>query len=198
MIHSTNVLQKMGFFQKLFGSRRSQSTPEYSQRDVEVIGDSAHRYVEIINESLQLANTSKNPETKISRLNVAKDKLDELKVLVDQYPFLDLTFLPQVESDIARLEAEFLSAGYKEIADGNSYGKTLEDEGRIDDAISQYESLVLRGTDTPFTYKRLAIIYRKSKRPQDEERVTRAALAAIDQDSTHLEWFRERLTKIKH
>lgn len=187
----------MGLFQKLFGSRRVQPTPEYSQRDIEVIGDSAHRHVDVINESLQLANTSKNPETKISRLRVAKEKIEELKGLVDLYPFLDLTFLPQVESDIARLEAEFLSAGYQEIADGNSHGKSLEDDGRIDDAITQYESLASRGTNTPFTYKRLAIIYRKRKCPQDEERVIQAALAALDQDSTHLVWFRERLTKIK-
>jgi hypothetical protein len=188
----------MGFFEKLFGSRRQQTTPQFTQRDIQVIGDSAHRYVEVINESLQLANTSKNPATKISRLNVAKVKLEELKVLVAQYPFLDLTFLPEVESDIAKLEVEFLGAGYKELAEGNSRGKELEGEGRIDEAITQYEALVSRGTDTPFTYKRLAILYKKRKSPQDEERVVQAAIAAIDQDSTHLKWFRERLTKIKY
>ena len=160
---------------------------------MQVIGDMALRYAEVINESLQIANTSKNPETKISRLGVAKAKLAEVKALAEEYPFLVLTTLTQVESDILMLEAEFLSAGYKELADGNSHGKELEDEGRIDEAITQYESLVTKGTDTPFTYRRLAIIYRKRKAPREEARVVKAAMCAIDRASPHYKWFRERL-----
>ena len=157
----------------------------------------AHRLVDVINESLQLSNTSKNPDTKISRLNVAKLKLEELKVMAEQYPFLELTTLPQVEASIARLEAKFLSAGYKEIAEGNANGKALEDEGRTEEAITIYESLIDRRTDTPFTYKRLAIIYKKKRSPSDEERIIKTAILVIDPDSTYLSWFQDRLEKIK-
>lgn len=187
----------MRFLEKLFGTRKTPATPRFSQGDMQVIGDMALRYADVINESLQIASTSKNPETKISRLGVAKAKLEELKVFAEDYPFLTLTSLTNVESDILMLETQFLSAGYKELAEGNSLGKELEDEGRIDEAITQYESLVTKGTDTPFTYRRLAIIYRKRKAPRDEARVVKAAMDAINPDSTHRKWFRERLTKIK-
>ena len=187
----------MGLFQKLFGSRQASTQPAYSRGDIKIIGDMASRLVDVINESLQLSNTSKNPDTKISRLNVAKLKLEELKVMVAQYSFLEFTTLPQVEASIAGLEAEFLSSGYKEIADGNTNGKALEDEGRIDEAIMIYESLVDRSTDTPFTYKRLAIIYKKKRSQDDEKRILKTAISAIDPDSTHLSWFQDRLTKMK-
>ena len=186
----------MGLFQKFFGSRQAPTQPIYSRGDMQIIGDMATRLVEVINESLQLSNTSKNPDTKISRLNVAKVKLEELKVIVIQYPFLEFTTLPEVEASIARLEAEFLSAGYKEIVDGNANGKSLEYEGRIDEAIKVYESLVDRCTNTPFTYKRLVVIYKKKQSPRDEERILKIAISAIDPDSTHLSWFQDRLAKM--
>ena len=53
----------------------------------------------------------------------------------------------------------------------NIEGRALERAGRIDEAISLYESGVARGTDTPATYKRLRILYRKLKRPDDAERI---------------------------
>jgi hypothetical protein len=53
----------------------------------------------------------------------------------------------------------------------NIEGRALEKAGRIDEAITLYESGVARGTDTPATYKRLRILYRKLKRPDDVERI---------------------------
>lgn len=55
----------------------------------------------------------------------------------------------------------------------NVEGRALEKAGRIDEAIVRYEYGVAGGTDTPFTYKRLRILYRKLKRPDDVERIRR-------------------------
>jgi hypothetical protein len=55
----------------------------------------------------------------------------------------------------------------------NIEGRALEKAGHIDEAIALYESGVARGTDTPATYTRLRILYRKSKRHEDVERIKR-------------------------
>ena len=55
----------------------------------------------------------------------------------------------------------------------NVEGRALEKAGRIDEAIVRYEYGVAGGTATPFTYKRLRILYRKLKRPDDVERIKR-------------------------
>jgi len=189
----------MNIFRKLFGAQPQPTHQEltYSDNDIQVIANSAGRYVEVINESLQIAVNSKNADTKLSRLSVAKQKLEELKDYVEEYPFLSLTSLDAVESDILRLELEFLRTGHQEIANGNSAGDLLEKEGRVDEAIAAYEALVGLKADTPFTYRRLAILYRKKKNSDDELRVIRAALETLDRNTKHFDWFVNRLEKIK-
>jgi hypothetical protein len=61
----------------------------------------------------------------------------------------------------------------KEALRVNIEGQALERAGRIDDAIALYEFGVTRGTDTPFTYTRLRILYRRLKRSDDVERIKR-------------------------
>ena len=162
----------------------------------QAISASAQRLVEIINESLKIANESKNADTKVSRLDVAKKRLEELKKLSDEYPFIKLTQLAQVDQSIAELEQEFLQAQYREAAEGNMRGQELEKEGNIDAAILEYERLLEEGVDTPFTYRRLAIIYSKRKETDEELRVLRAAIKNVPvQNSTHYKWFAERLAK---
>lgn len=82
------------------------------KRDTEAIGDAAKRLVEIVNESLQLSNQSTNPETKISRLHLAKAKLQELEGMQARSSFLQLTSLEAVHKSIAGLEREYTDAGY--------------------------------------------------------------------------------------
>jgi hypothetical protein len=53
----------------------------------------------------------------------------------------------------------------------NVEGRALEKAGRINEAIALYECGVSAGTDTPATYTRLRILYRKLKRPADVERI---------------------------
>lgn len=55
----------------------------------------------------------------------------------------------------------------------NIEGRALEKSGRIDEAIALHEYGVAGGTDTPFTYTRLRILYRRLKRPDDVDRIKR-------------------------
>jgi hypothetical protein len=55
----------------------------------------------------------------------------------------------------------------------NIEGRALEKAGRIDETIALYEDGVAKGTDTPATYTRLRILYRKLKRADDVERIKR-------------------------
>ncbi len=55
----------------------------------------------------------------------------------------------------------------------NLEGRALEKAGRVDEAIALYEYGVTHGTDTPATYTRLRILYRKQKRLEDVERIKR-------------------------
>ena len=55
----------------------------------------------------------------------------------------------------------------------NIEGRALEKAGQIDEAVALYEYGVTRGTDTPATYKRLRVLYRRLKRSEDVERIKR-------------------------
>jgi len=73
---------------------------------VDIISQQAGRLVQILNESLQIANESKSAKTRLSRLALAKEKLSELQSLAQQYPFLSLTNLPDVLKTIEALGRE--------------------------------------------------------------------------------------------
>lgn len=194
----------MGLIDWLLGRSQGRATqvPEqsgraYSDSDVHVIAQSASRLVEVINESMELAKNSKNVETKLSRLGVAREKLESLKGMASQYPFLVLKSLAEVEAEMAGLEIQFQQRGYRELAAGNEQGQQLEKEGRIEEATAVYESLAERGTDTPFTYRRLAILYRKQKNAAQELRVLRLAIENVPiSNATHFAWFEERYKKL--
>lgn len=77
----------------------------------------------------------------------------------------------------------------------NMRGKELEKEKRIDEAINVYELGVKRNSDTPHTYKRLAILYSKRNDKENELRIIKIALSNIQKSSSHIEWFRKRKSK---
>jgi hypothetical protein len=72
--------------------------------------------------------------------------------------------------------------------------RSLEYAGDVEAAIAIYEALFQAHASNNVPYKRLAILYRKAKRPADEERVVRAALGRVHQTATG--WFVLRLAKI--
>ncbi len=77
-----------------------------TKSDVKLIAETAQRIVQIINESLQIANTTKNIETKTSRVRIARQKLIELKEYAKKYPFIKIDKLHEVESNIRTFEGE--------------------------------------------------------------------------------------------
>jgi len=100
----------MGFFSNLFsGKNEKQKESDAHSEYVQVIASQGQRLVDIMNESIHLANDSKNVDTKASRLGVAKDKLAELKELVSEHSFLKITELEQFEACIKELELELNS-----------------------------------------------------------------------------------------
>ena len=120
----------------------------------------------------------------------------ELKRLSKKHPFIKLTQLAQVDQSIIDLEREYLHALYREAADGNMRGRALEKDGNVEEAIQEYEYLLEEGVETPFTYRRLAIIYSKQKKREEELRVLRAAIKKVPvENSGHYQWFAERLAK---
>lgn len=72
--------------------------------------------------------------------------------------------------------------------------RALEYAGDTTTAIAIYERLTRTRTVVAMPYQRLAILYRKAKQWQDEERVVRLALAHIPSGPNS--WFVLRLAKI--
>lgn len=78
----------------------------FSETDKLVVQQCAARTLQVFTESLKIANESKNLTTRESRLQVARDKLTELKEMEKQYPFLHLENLKAVEASINAVETE--------------------------------------------------------------------------------------------
>lgn len=76
----------------------------------------------------------------------------------DGDPQPKVTLMPLSEREMLRVNIE---------------GRALEKAGRVDEAIALYEHGVGGRSDTPFTYTRLRVLYRKLKRPDDVERIKR-------------------------
>lgn len=157
----------------------------------------AERSAVVIRESLELVRDSRNAATKVSRLKVAKSAHESLWNLNRGYSFLKLdTYLESAWAAIQRMDQMLQESGYYEMVEGNNRGIAFEAEGKLPEAIAEYEHLVAHETDTPHTYKRLAILYAKLKRADDEIRVLNQALANIpESNAANYRWMRNRLAK---
>ena len=82
------------------------------------------------------------------------------------------------------------------IVERNLKGKELEKQGNIEGAIRLYEQNVADKADVPFPYNRLAVIYRKQKRLDDEIRVLEKAIQAYNEIEQNNKW-KEQLTMTK-
>ena len=74
--------------------------------DVELIAAIGQRMVEVINQSMQIANDSKNVETRRSRVGVARENIERLQELATSYPFIKLQRLADVERSLAEIDRE--------------------------------------------------------------------------------------------
>lgn len=73
---------------------------------VEVIAHQASRLVQILNDSLRLANESKNISTRVSRLALARSTLAQLQDITSRYSFVSLTNLIAVQDSIEAVAIE--------------------------------------------------------------------------------------------
>ncbi len=89
-------------------AQSSKAVYTFSENDKLVAQKCAEDALRLFTESLNIANQSKNLATRKSRLQVAHDKLIELKKMEKQFPFLHLENLKAVEASIANVETETL------------------------------------------------------------------------------------------
>lgn len=96
----------------------NESGQNHRADSVELIGAMAQRMVDVVNESMTIANGSKNIETRRSRVRVARDTLHRLLELAGDYPFIKVQRLVDVERDIGKIDAETdqLEADKQEVA----------------------------------------------------------------------------------
>jgi tetratricopeptide (TPR) repeat protein len=192
----------MGFFDDVkltlllarrYGDRMSEKSlqlPSVKQTADELVGG--------ITNTLVKASRSTNIGTRNLHLASTRAEIRELKRLAPRCRELHRANLEEVELQIRQIEKETGILEQRAMAQRIKDGQDLEKRGLIKEAIAAYEKLAAKMVDTPFTYRRLAILYRKLKSSDDEIRVLRAALSNIPKSNRkHYDWFRARLLKIE-
>lgn len=86
--------------------------PRFSESDILAVKQHAETAARVLNESLSVANQSKDKGTRDYKLQIARETLIELKQLAHKFPFLKLTNLPDVEASITSVEAETRALSY--------------------------------------------------------------------------------------
>jgi tetratricopeptide (TPR) repeat protein len=192
----------MGFFDDVkltllltrnYGERMSEKSlqlPSVKQTADELIGGM----------NTTLVKASESADVGIRKLHLASTWSDfrQLKRLAARCHALQHAKLEEVELHILEIEKETEVLEQQAMAERNQDGQDLEKRGLVKEAIAAYEKLVAKMVDTPFTYRRLAILYRRLRSSDDEIRVLRAALRNIPKSNRkHYDWFRARLLKIE-
>ena len=171
-------------------SERSLQLPSVKQTADVLVGG--------INTTLIKARQSTDIGTRKLHLASTRADIRDLKRLAPSCRVLQRADLEEVELQILRIEKETEILEQRAIAKRIQDGQDLETRGLIKEAIAAYEKLVAKTVDTPFTYRRLAILYRRLKSSDDEIRVLRAALSNIPKSNgKHHDWFEARLLKIE-
>jgi hypothetical protein len=100
-------------------SKAGDNEPRFSEDDMLVLQQRAETVQRAFNESLSIASQSKNRGTREYRLQIARERLIELKKLANKFPFfhLDSVNLQTVEASIIAVEAETRSLPYGEVVD---------------------------------------------------------------------------------
>jgi hypothetical protein len=192
----------MGFFDDVkltlilarrYGDRMSEKSlqlPSVQQTADELVGGISTTLIE--------ASQSTDVGTRKLHLASTRAEIRELKRLAPRCRVLRRADLEEVELQIRQIEKETQILEQRAVAERIKDGQDLEKRGLIKEAIAAYEKLAAKMVDTPFTYRRLAILYRKLKSSDDEIRVLKAALKNIPKSNRkHYDWFKTRLLKIE-
>ena len=162
------------------------------------VQQTADELVDGISTTLIDASNTTDIGTRKLHLASTRAEIRELKRLAPKCRALHRAGLDEVEHQVLQIEKETEILEQRAVAKGIKDGQDLEKRGLIEEATAAYERLVAKMVDTPLTYRRLAILYRKMKSSGDEMRILRAALRNIPRSNRkHHDWFRARLLKIK-
>lgn len=71
-----------------------------------MIAAMAQRMADVVNESMRIANGSRDIKTRRSRVRVARERLVQLRELAAQFPIIKFERLADVERDIGKIDAE--------------------------------------------------------------------------------------------
>jgi len=192
----------MGFFDDVkltlllarkYGDRMSEKSLQLPS-----VKQTAHELVGGIVTTLGKVSVSTDVGTRKLHVASTRAEIRELKRLSQGCRELQNADLEDVELQILQIEKETETLEQRAIAKRNLNGQDLEKRGLIKEAIAAYEKQVAKKIDTPFAYRRLAILYRKLKSFDDEIQVLREALRNIPKSNRkHYDWFEARLLKIE-
>lgn len=99
---------------KVLSERNGQDRKHFSAEDEQTILMSIQSQFRVINESIEIARKSKNLETKISRLNVARNSLKEVQKQANQLS-LEIEGLNKAEAEINRIDEAIKTGAPTEI-----------------------------------------------------------------------------------
>lgn len=155
----------------------------------DAIEGQARRIVELVNESLDIVQNSSDPETRISRVDFAEQKLQELLELSAQHPRIKTQHVAGVRGEIERLRSIFTatvsfssddllrSQGALAEVDGKPTHQLAERKHDLDVMQACMRAEIenywrqLEGhrlTAVPYFFERVAILQRKVKSYKDE------------------------------
>ncbi len=136
----------MNWLRRFFGGKNDKPAPQSEVPEPHVdrplteleqmAAQQAQRLVEIINDSLVLSRNSANPGTKVSRLELARQRLKDLESLSLQYPVIQITRAPQVWAQIDEFAREYAAAGHYAQSDISlrDYGHQALDRVYVNDS----------------------------------------------------------------
>lgn len=192
----------MGFFDDVKLTLLLTQTYEHQMfeqaRQLPSVRQTAHALVGDINTTLGGARKSTDIDTRKHHVASTRATILKLKRLSGRCHALRHVDLEQAEHRLLQIERETEILEQQAIARRNEDAQKLEKRGLIKEAIAVYEKLVAKMVDTPITYRRLAILYRKLKSWDDEIRILQGALSNIPKTNRkHYDWFEFRLLKIE-
>lgn len=124
VVSHIKIMSFFGVIKSIFnGSSKSEASsppsgsPPVLNEAQTFVMEQAATMMKQVNESVQLAHNSINPETKVSRLEFAKSKLQAMQILAAEHPFVKLTNLESVQTMLQKFTEEFSAAGYYALTD---------------------------------------------------------------------------------
>jgi hypothetical protein len=118
----------MGFWD-LFTKKKKPEKIEVTDTEVEFRQNTVNRLAEIINESLNICEVTKNIEIKKSRVLLAEEKLNELKKLRKEHGDITLGSLTETELLISKYKTESgmnIDRDFDDLIEGFSFHPTLK------------------------------------------------------------------------